>query len=106
MPGCCAGIKVAAASTAGRNPHELTKWFKKDWVDISAPKKGGGYKKFSRTSSERGRSYPMCLPAAKAGSMSKSQIRSAVLRKRSKRQGVGAKPINVATFAKKRQARA
>ena len=51
----------------------LTKWFKEDWVDISAPKKGGGYKKCGRTSSERGkRGYPKCVPAAKAGRMSKS----------------------------------
>jgi hypothetical protein len=38
--------------------------------------------------------------------MSKSQIRSAVSRKRAKKQGVGGKPTNVATFAKKRSANA
>ena len=85
----------------------LTKWFKEDWVDISAPKKGGGYKKCGRTSSERGkRGYPKCVPAAKAGRMSKSQIKSAVSRKWSKKQGVGGKPTNVATFANRRKARA
>ena len=85
----------------------LTKWFKEDWVDVSAPKKGGGYKKCGRTSSERGkRGYPTRVPAAKAGRMSKSQVRYAVSRKRSKKQGVGGKPTNVPTFAKKRQARA
>jgi len=31
--------------------------------------------------------------------MSKSQIKSAVTRKRSKKQGVGGKPTNVKTFA-------
>jgi hypothetical protein len=31
--------------------------------------------------------------------MSKSQIASAVTRKRSKKQGVGGKPTNVSTFA-------
>ena len=35
--------------------------------------------------------------------MTKSQIRSAVSRKRSKAQGVGGKPTNVRTFAKKRK---
>ena len=27
----------------------LTKWFKENWVDIGAPKKGGGYKKCGRS---------------------------------------------------------
>ena len=61
----------------------LTKWFKEDWVDISAPKKGGGYKKCGRKSASKSkRGYPKCVPAAKASSMSKSQIKSAVKRKR------------------------
>ena len=82
----------------------LTKWFKEDWVDISAPKKSGGYKKCGRTPSEQNkRGYPKCVPAAKAGRMSKSQIKSAVQRKRSKKQGVGGKPTNVATFANRRK---
>lgn len=61
----------------------LTKWFKEDWVDISAPKKGGGYKTCGRKSAKGSkRAYPKCVPAAKARSMSKSQIKSAVKRKR------------------------
>ena len=43
------------------------------------------------------------MPAAKAARMTESQRRSAVARKRSKAQGVGGKPTNVATFAKKNQ---
>ena len=35
--------------------------------------------------------------------MTASQIRSAVSRKRSKAQGVGGKPTNVSTFARKRR---
>ena len=50
-----------------------------------------------------GRKYPKCVPAAKAARMSKSQIRSAVSRKRAKPQGVGGKPTNVATFKKRRR---
>jgi len=42
-----------------------------------------------------------CVPAAKAASMTDSQRRSAVARKRSRAQGVGGKPTNVATFAKR-----
>ena len=43
-----------------------------------------------------------CVPAAKAASMTESQRRSAVARKRSKAQGVGGKPTNVPTFAKEK----
>jgi hypothetical protein len=79
----------------------LTKWFAQDWVDIGAPKKGGGYKKCGRSKqkADAKRKYPKCVPASKAANMSKSQIASAVTRKRAKRQGVGGKPTNVSTFA-------
>jgi hypothetical protein len=42
------------------------------------------------------------VPAAKANRMTESQRRSAVARKRSKAQGVGGKPTNVKTFAKRK----
>ena len=78
----------------------LKKWFSEDWVDISAPKKGGGFKACGRSSAKKSeRGYPKCVPAAKASKMSKSQIDSAVKRKRAKKQGVGGKPTNVSTFA-------
>ena len=76
----------------------LTKWFKEKWVDISRPKKGGGYMPCGRKKASS-KKYPKCVPAAKAASMSKSQIKSAVSRKRAKKQGVGGKPTNVKTFA-------
>ena len=79
----------------------LRKWFKQDWVDIGAKKKGGGFKKCGRKSASGSkRKYPKCVPAAKAARMTESQRRSAVARKRSKAQGVGGKPTNVRTFAK------
>ena len=82
----------------------LTKWFKEDWVDIGAPKKGGGFEKCGRGSKNKGsRKYPKCVPAATAGRMTKAQRASAVRRKRSKPQGVGGKPTNVATFAKRKR---
>ena len=64
----------------------LNKWFKKEkWVDISAPKKGGGFEKCGRKSAKNStRGYPKCVPTAKAKTMSKSQIKSAVTRKRAK----------------------
>jgi hypothetical protein len=80
----------------------LRRWFKEDWVDIGSPKKDGGFKKCGRKSTtESKRKYPKCVPKSTAQSMSKSQIKSAVTRKRSKKQGVGGKPTNVKTFAKK-----
>ena len=81
----------------------LKEWFKQDWVDIGAKKKGGGFKKCGRKSASGSkRKYPKCVPAAKAASMTDSQRRSAVARKRSKAQGVGGKPTNVKTFARKK----
>ena len=81
----------------------LDKWFKQDGVDIGAKKKGGGFKKCGRKSAKGSkRKYPKCVPASKAASMPDGQRRSAVSRKRSKAQGVGGKPTNVRTFAKRK----
>ena len=81
----------------------LAKWFKQDWLDIGSKKKGGGHKKCGRKSAKGSkRKYPKCVPASKAASMTESQKRSAVSRKRSKAQGVGGKPTNVRTFAKRK----
>ena len=85
----------------------LTEWFGKgpkgDWVDIGAPKKGGGYKKCGRKSAKGSkRKYPKCVPRSKARTMTAAQIKSAVSRKRSKAQGVGGKPTNVKTFVKRK----
>ena len=80
----------------------LKEWFKQDWVDIGSKKKGGGFNKCGRKSASGSkRKYPKCVPAAKAARMTDSQRRSAVARKRSKAQGVGGKPTNVPTFAKR-----
>ena len=80
----------------------LTKWFKENWVDLGRPKKGGGYHKCGRKKAKKGRKgYPKCVPASKAASMSKAQVRSAIRRKRAKPQGVGGKPTMVRTIAKK-----
>ena len=81
----------------------LDKWFKQKWVDIGSKKKGGGHKPCGRKSASGSkRKYPKCVPAAKAARMTDSQKRSAVVRKRSKAQGVGGKPTNVKTFARKK----
>ena len=83
----------------------LKEWCKQDWGDIGSKKKGGGFNKCGRKSASGSkRQYPKCVPAAKAASMTESQRRSAVARKRSKAQGVGGKPTNVPTFAKRKKA--
>jgi hypothetical protein len=86
----------------------LRRWFKESWVDISAPKNGGGYQACGRPSSgmssrEYQRKYPKCVPSRVASSMSDSQKRSAVSRKRKAESKVardGKKPIMVSTFKK------
>jgi hypothetical protein len=70
----------------------LDKWFAQKWVDIGSKKK------------DAKRKYPKCVPLAKARSMTEGQRRSAVKRKRAVAQGVGGKPTNVKTFAKRKQA--
>ena len=84
----------------------LNKWFKEDWVDIGAKKKGGGFEKCGRKSARKSkRKYPKCRPASEAARMSESDRKSAVRRKRAKKQGVGGKPTRVATYVKKKSIR-
>ena len=80
----------------------LTAWFGKgpkgDWVDISAPKKKGKFQACGRKSASKSkRGYPKCVPQAKANRMTKSQIKSAVSRKRANPKG------KVKTFVKKKK---
>ena len=80
----------------------LTKWFKENWVDIGRPKKKGKYQPCGRKkASTKRKGYPKCVPLSKARSMTAAQRKSAVRRKRAVKQGVGGKPTNVKTFAKR-----
>jgi len=63
--------------------------------------KPGGKKKTVKKAKGSKRKYPKCVPKAKAQRMTASQRKSAVQRKRSKKQGVEGKPTNVKTFAAK-----
>ena len=81
----------------------LTKWFKEKWVDISRPKKGGGYMPCGRKSSSS-KAYPKCVPASKAARMTAAQKRSAIRRKRAA-GNPGGKPTMVRTFTKKSSGR-
>jgi hypothetical protein len=67
----------------------LTKWFDEKWVDIST-KKDGKHPPCGRKMGD-GRSYPKCVPQAKASSMSKSQKTAAVRRKRATNPSGGGK---------------
>ena len=80
----------------------LDKWFNEKWVDISRPKKGGGYAPCGRKDASEGK-YPKCLPAAKASRLSEAERESAVRRKRAAETKMagkkGGKPVFVATKA-------
>ena len=83
----------------------LKTWFDQKWVDIGSKKKDGSFSKCGRSKqkADAKRKYPKCVPLAKATRMSDSQRASAVKRKRAVAQGVGGKPTNVATFAKRKK---
>ena len=81
----------------------LTDWFGEKWVDISRPKKGGGFEPCGRNDAKTGK-YPKCVPASKAARMTPEQIASAVRRKRtaeSTQTRDGKKPIYVSTDKEK-----
>lgn len=81
----------------------LTKWFGENWVDISRPKKGGGFEKCGRDKAGK-KKYPKCLPASKAATLTPAQRKSAIRRKRAA-GNPGGKPTNVSTFVKRRKRR-
>ena len=81
----------------------LDRWFGERWVDISRPKKGGGFEPCGRADAESGK-YPKCVPAARAARMTPAQIASAVRRKRkaeSTQTRQDKKPNNVSTDVEK-----
>lgn len=78
----------------------LGKWFEEEWVDISRPKKGGGFEPCGRGDANSGK-YPKCVKKSRAMSMTAEQIASAVSRKRraeNSQTRVDKKPINVSTI--------
>lgn len=79
----------------------LTKWFGENWVDISRPKKGGGFEKCGRSKAGK-KKYPKCVPASKAARMTPAERKSAIRRKRAA-GNPGGKPTMVKTFAKSRR---
>ena len=95
--------KKAVNIKVAKNTDGLIKWFEENWVDIGSKKKNGKYEECGRKSAKGSkRKYPKCVPASKAASMTAAQKKSAVTRKRAKKQGVGGKPTNVKTILKKK----
>ena len=104
------GKLVDTMSNANLNQEEvdnllksLKEWFGEKWVDISRPKKGGGFEPCGREDAKSGK-YPKCVPASKAARMTPEQIASAVRRKRtaeSTQTRDGKKPIYVSTDKEK-----
>lgn len=81
---------------------DLREWFSEQWVDISRPKKGGGYEPCGRktegmSESEYRSKYPKCVPASRAARMSESEKRSAIERKRDDGLPKSGKPSMVST---------
>ena len=60
----------------------LRSWVRANWVDIANPRSDGSFPKCGRSKGEKRKNYPKCVPAAKARSMSPSQRRAAVSRKK------------------------
>ena len=85
---------------------DLRDWFREKWVNLAKKKKDGGYEECGTSGKSKG--YAKCVPAAKAASMSKDEIKSAIRRKRlaqskagrpgKEQPGQGNKPIMVKTF--------
>lgn len=78
----------------------LGKWFAEEWVDISRPKKGGGFEPCGRGDANSGK-YPKCVKKSRAMSMTPEQIASAVSRKRraeNSQTREDKKPIYVSTI--------
>ena len=93
--------KVCKGKVKAKKGGALKKWVNEEWVDIGAPKKDGKFQPCGRKKAKGSkRKYPKCVPKSKAQRMTASQRKSAVQRKRAKKQGVGGKPTNVKTFAK------
>ena len=82
-------------SSRSRSRSPLRRWHREKWVDLSRPKRGGGYEPCGRqtkgmTMVEYKKKYPYCRPSKKvssktpitAGELSKREIKSAIRTKR------------------------
>ena len=67
-----------------KNHGGLDDWFKREkWVDVSRPKKGGGYEACGRGDTSKGKK-PVCTPANKAKNLTERQRKNRIRQKRTK----------------------
>jgi hypothetical protein len=67
-----------------KNHGGLDDWFKKEkWVDVSRPKKDGGYEACGRGDTSKGKK-PVCTPANKAKNLSDKERKNRIRQKRTK----------------------
>lgn len=63
---------------------DLRDWFRKEhWVDVSRPKKDGGYEACGRGDTSKGKK-PVCTPANKAKNLSEKERKNRIRQKRTK----------------------
>ena len=67
-----------------KNHGGLDDWFKKEkWVDVSRPKKDGGYEACGRGDTSKGKK-PVCTPSNKAKNLSEKERKNRIRQKRTK----------------------
>lgn len=57
--------KAGGKYSGQRNSSPLRRWHEEKWVDVSRPRKSGGYESCGRASSSRHKKYPYCRPSKK-----------------------------------------
>ena len=61
---------------------DLDKWFNEEkWVDVSRPKKDGGFEECGRSNADKGK-YPVCTPASKARTLDEKERKNRIKAKR------------------------
>jgi hypothetical protein len=89
-------MKISELLPEGTYKGGLRKWFKQNWRDISRTDASGSHPECGASAGTQGRDtdpqrgYPKCVPAAKAGRMTKSQKKSSAARKRRAERKPGA----------------
>lgn len=91
---------VEAKSKSKSNHGGLDDWFKKEkWVDVSRPKKGGGFEACGRGDTSKGKK-PVCTPANKAKNLTDKERKNRIRQKRNKEKEPNPdKKPNVTTYS-------
>ena len=84
---------------------DLREWFAEEWVDISRPKKEGGYEACGRptegmSAAEYRQAYPKCLPKARAMKLTEAQRLKLIRRKRRGGLPEGGAPVMTSSETK------